>query len=140
LLAYLFWHRPRAGAKPERYEEAQRRFHERLEVPSACFRLERLPFGKGPGYEDWYLVEDWAGLGDLNAGAIDPRRRDDHDRAAALAAAGWGGIYRHLRGDAAIPTEARWVDKPFGPPIASVLGEVGDEVPVWQRQLVLAQR
>ena len=53
MLAYLFWHRPREDAEPAAYEEAQRRFHERLEVPSACFRLAALPFGSGGGYEDW---------------------------------------------------------------------------------------
>jgi hypothetical protein len=56
LQAYLFWHRPRPGVERDEYEEAQRQFHALLEVESACFRLERLPFAEGPGYEDWQAV------------------------------------------------------------------------------------
>lgn len=137
MLAYLFWHQPRRGVEAEEYEEAQRRFLARLQVPSACFRLERLPFGSGGGYEDWYLVEDWAQLGELNAAAVDARRRGDHDRAAALVGEGWGAVYKHVRGEAAIPAEARWQDKPRGEGLHTLLQEAPTEIPVWQRQLVL---
>jgi hypothetical protein len=91
LLAYLFWHRPRPGVEQEEYEEAQRQFHALLEVESACFWVEQLPFGDGAGYEDWYLVEDWQGLGELNAGAVDARRKGGHDRAAGMVAEGGAG-------------------------------------------------
>jgi hypothetical protein len=143
LLAYLFWHRPRPDVEAGEYEEAQRRFHERLEVPSACFRLEELPFQPGsmPGaeaaYEDWYLIENWEQLGELNAAAVDAKRRGDHDRAASLAGNGWGAVYAHMRGDLVIPAAVRWQSKPRGEPVDALLDGVPAETPVWQRQLVL---
>jgi hypothetical protein len=137
VLAYLFWHRPRPGVEQEEYEKAQRQFHALLELESACFRLERLPFDDGPGYEDWYLAESWAALGELNRAAVDPRRRPGHDQAAALVGEGWGGVYASVRGPASIPAEARWLHKPRGETIDDLLTEVTPETPVWQRQMVL---
>ena len=64
MLAYVFWHRPQGDTDLVSYEEAQRAFHNALELTSACFRLAELPFGEGSsGYEDWYLVEDWEQTG-----------------------------------------------------------------------------
>ncbi|HXR61260.1 MAG TPA: hypothetical protein VN732_08045 [Solirubrobacterales bacterium] len=137
MLAYLFWHRPRPGVEQEEYEEAQHRFHSLLEIESACFRLERLPFAEAPGYEDWYLVEDWQALGELNVAAVDARRRGGHDRAAALAADGWGGIYRAVRGPAEIPGVAEWLHKPRGEATADFLGGLPEGAGAWQRQMVL---
>jgi hypothetical protein len=77
-LAYVFWHRPREDVDPAGYEDSLRAFHATLDLPSASFRLEALPFDERGGYEDWYLVEDWARLGELNAAAVDataPSRR-----------------------------------------------------------------
>ena len=137
MLAYLFWHRPRRGVEAGEYEEAQRRFHTKLEVPSACFRLEELPFEAGTGYEDWYLVEDWQQLGELNALAVDAIHRPDHDRAATLAGEGWGAVYASIRGPASIPIEARWQHKRGDETVEDLLAEVGNDTPVWRRQLVL---
>jgi hypothetical protein len=136
VLAYVFWHRPRSDVEPDAYEDAQRSFHERIGVPSACFRLDRLPFEGRSGYEDWYLVEDWAQLGELNAAAVDATHRPSHDAAAALTGAGWGGIYGLLRGAAEIPAGARWIDKPLGEPTDEFLAGL-DAPLVWRRQLVL---
>lgn len=137
MLAYLFWHRPRPGVEQEEYEEAQRRFHRLIEVDSACFRLERLPFGDEPGYEDWYLVDDWAALGELNATAVDSHHRPGHDRAAALAGEGWGGVYVCVRGEPTIPSAARWLGKPRGEASGEFLAGFADDLVVWQRQMVL---
>jgi hypothetical protein len=137
MLAYVFWHQPQRGVDPIGYEEAQRTFHSALELTSACFLLAELPFGdKGSGYEDWYLVEDWEGLGELNSAAVDSVRRPDHDRAASGIAHGWGGVYSLLRGPASIPEGVRWLDKPRGTPTDRFLGSLA-EVTVWQRQMVL---
>ncbi len=147
MLAYVFWHRPAAGVKAEEYEQAQRGFHAELEIESGCFRLSELPFaaadgdgatagGERDGYEDWYLVEDWAGLGELNEVALDARRRPSHDRAAALSGAGWGAVYRLLAGPAEVPASARWLDRPRGLAAADARAALGDP-PAWQRQLVL---
>lgn len=136
MLAYVFWHQPKAGVDRGAYEAAQRGFHERIGVPSGCFRIDRLPFAGDGGYEDWYLVEDWAGLGLLDDAAIGGARRGDHDRAAGLAAAGWGAVYALVRGEAEIPAGAEWRDKERGRPTADFLDSLPAGV-VWRRQLVL---
>lgn len=137
MLAYLFWHRPRRGVEVSRYEEAQREFHAALETPSACFHVASLPFEEGEGYEDWYLVEGWEALGDLNAAAVDARRRAHHDRAAAMVGNGWGGVYAHLDGAEEIPVEASWLEKRPGQPLEDLLSPLDPATPVWRRQLVL---
>jgi hypothetical protein len=137
MLAYVFWHRPRVGLDSADYEQAQRAFHASLEVTSASFRIAKMPFGSGDsGYEDWYLVEDWEKLGELNGSAVDSTRRADHDRAASHAANGWGAVYSLLRGPASIPEGARWLDKPRGTPTEQFLASLA-EAAVWQRQMVL---
>src|SRR2546423_728929 len=70
MLAYLFWHRPRRPLDAQDYERRLVAFHEKLAESgrsSAAFRLTRLPFSELCGYEDWYLVEDWAALGPRSA-------------------------------------------------------------------------
>ena len=137
MLAYVFWHQPQRDVDPVKYEETQRAFHGALQLTSACFRLAELPFGeKGGGYEDWYLVEDWGKLGELNSAAVDSVRRADHDRAASHAADGWGAVYSLLRGPASIPEGARWLEKSRGMPTDQFLASLA-ETTVWQRQMVL---
>ncbi len=136
MLAYLFWHRPQAGADPAEYERAQQAFPTSIETPSACFRLAHLPFADEPGYEDWYLVDDWQGLGELNQAAVDRVRRPAHDRAAAIATTGWGGLYELTRGEATIPEGVEWIDKPRGAPAEDFVASL-PHAAVWRRQLVL---
>jgi hypothetical protein len=67
MLAYVFWHRPKPEVDVGAYEDAQHSFHALLEIRSASFRVAELPFGdRRSAYEDWYLVRDWADLGELN--------------------------------------------------------------------------
>lgn len=136
MLAYLFWHRPHAGVDLGHYEDSLRAFHAALELPSASFRLEQLPFGEGGGYEDWYLVADWQSLGALAEVAVDSLHRDAHDRAARNAAQGWGGVYRLIRGATAPPQLARWLEKPPGQTYETFLSSLPSST-IWQRQLVL---
>ncbi len=136
MLAYVFWHRPAAAADVSAYEDAQCAFHAAIEVPSASFRIERLPFREGGGYEDWYLIVDWAALGELNAHAVDAVRREEHDRTASLAAAGWGGVYELVRGAAEIPVGVEWLDKPRDEPSGDFIASLPHDS-VWRRQLVL---
>ena len=98
-LAYVFWHRPRDDVDRGGYEDAMRAFHATLDLPSATFRLDALPFDDRDGYEDWYLVEDWARLGALNDAAVDSTHRPAHDVPAHAVAEGWGGVYRLLHGE-----------------------------------------
>ena len=74
---------------------------------------------------DWYLAADWAALGALNEAALAAPRRAQHDAAAAVSAAGWGGVYRLLDGAAEPPAAVRWT------PTRE------DADAVWQRQMVL---
>jgi hypothetical protein len=136
MLAYVFWHRPKAGVEAAEYEDAQQAFQATLATPSACFRLAELPFATGGGYEDWYLVDDWAGIGELNDAAVDATRRGTHDQAASLAADGWGGVYELLQGAAEIPTGIEWLDKPRGTPLDEFIALLPHQG-VWRRQLVL---
>jgi hypothetical protein len=147
VLAYLFWHRPAADV--ESYERRLAVFHERLhaEPPqgfagSVAFRVD-VPW-LGRGYEDWYLVEDWASLGVLNVAAVDAARRPDHDAVAAGAAHGVGGIYELRTGDLPLREAgaADWSAKPLGVSYADWEASRTDgldlaDFALWQRQLVL---
>ena len=136
-LAYVFWHRPRDGVDPADYEATLRAFHATLELPSASFRLASLPFDPGgSGYEDWYLVDGWAQLGQLNDDAVAAVRRGEHDAAAHASAEGWAGVYRLVRGAAEPPRAVRWVTKPAGPSYREFIGSL-DAPTVWLRQMVL---
>ncbi len=138
-LAYLFWHQSQPGVAASAYELALLRFHAMLDVHSAAFRVDPLPFDApdgGAGYEDWYLIDDWAQLGALNQLAVDVRHRIAHDAAAGLMSRGWGSVYALLRGVAEPPRQLRWTERPAGRPSAALLRDVGG-VTVWQRQLAL---
>lgn len=137
MLAYVFWHRPRPDIDLAAYEEAQRTFHSSLESVSAAFRVAELPFGAGEsGYEDWYLVEDWDGLGALNRSAVDSARRPDHDLAAAQSADGWGSVYSLVRGPTSIPDGVDWRHKPRSQTSESFIASLPGTT-IWQRQMVL---
>ena len=97
----------------------------------------RLSPDEGEGYEDWYLVEGWPQLGELNAAAVDARRRAHHDRAASMVGEGWGGVYAHVGGPAAIPEEPSWVAKRPGQPLEEIVAPLAASAPIWRRQLVL---
>lgn len=152
MLAYVFWHRPASGADPGRYEEALERFHRSLarQPPvgfhgSAAFRVQELPWlGGGEGYEDWYLVADWAALGVLEEAAVSRGHATAHDAAAAHVGAGAAGVYRLLEGSPKLAAAKRavWVAsaprrEPAG--LGELLGDGMDPSRdgLWRRCLVL---
>jgi len=163
MLAYVFWHRPRDVGAIEAYEQAQLTFHRSLAhtrpvgmCGSAVFRLAEIPWldsakdgstiGTG-GYEDWYVLEDFAALGVLNEAAVGHGHRTSHDDVARRHGDGTAGLYElvegnhraDLLGSAAV---AVWVGRPPGSP-RPMLGEMlGDGIDpghasLWRRQLVL---
>ena len=139
MLAYLFWHRSGAPEPRDLYERRLIEFHEALRgavVESAAFRLERLPFTDRAGYEDWYLIDDWPALGQLNQAAVSDVRRSPHDAVAHLSAEGWGGVYHLVRGRSGVPEGVRWTGKRRDESYESFL-ERESAGAVWQRQLVL---
>jgi hypothetical protein len=168
MLAYVFWHRPRDTGTIAAYEQAHLAFQRSLArsrpvgmCGSAVFRLAEIPWldaaaaapefasdGSVPGgYEDWYLLEDFAALGVLNEAAVGHGHRSRHDEVARQYGDGSGSLYELVEGDhhadllgsAAV---AVWVARPFGSP-QRMLGELlGDGIDpghasLWRRQLVL---
>ena len=177
MLAYLFWHRPRDPAAVEEYEHAQAAFHRSLAhnppvglCGSACFRVAELPWlgafaddrgseaAPAPGgYEDWYLIEDFAALGVLNEAAVGRGHRSAHDQVARRFGVGAGGMYGLLEGERPLLGEgvgaerggvfgaaslAVWVSRPPGSSkhgLADLLTDGIDprHASLWRRQLVL---
>ena len=151
MLAYVFWHVAAAGTGREDYETRLAGFHAALRGdPSpglgatATFGLRAVPWlgGRG-GYEDWYLVEDFAALGALNAAAVSGSRSAPHDAAAEHAAGGVAGLMGHVAGPLlpAPPAWAAWLAKPAGTPYAAwhaaLASAAGPAAAVWQRQMTL---
>lgn len=157
MLAYVFWHWPQPGADLARYTQSLRTFHStlRTEPPagflsSAVFELPTLPFqssdapAEPPYFEDWYLVEDFAALGELNLGAISKIHRLSHDMVAGQAGGGTGGLYRLATGEAqpATMTTAAWFAKPADVRYETLFAQLGPleragDGALWQRQMVL---
>jgi hypothetical protein len=134
VLAYVFWHTASPAGDAAAYEEALARFQRALldAVPSgflgcSSHAVVDAPWLRGPGYEDWYLVEDWTALGELNAAAVAAARKGEHDAAARLAGEGWAGVWRLVRGAAEPPAGVHW----------QAAAPEDDAAPYWQRQMTL---
>jgi hypothetical protein len=164
VLAYLFWHRPKDPAGAEAYEQAQLAFHRSLARNrpfgmhgSASYRVadipwlavagahERQPAVPTPGYEDWYLVEDYTALGVLGEAAVSHGHRTPHDEAARHYGAGAGGLYGLVEGERtellSAAALAVWVGRPPGAErraLGELLGDGMDpeHASLWRRQLV----
>ena len=149
MLAYVFWHVPRAGVAVREYESAHREFHEILRDAKVqgllglrVFRLASIPWLEGrAGYEDWHFLENSAVLDDLNDAAITQARLRPHDRIAALAAAGTAGLYGLRRGVLNEPTVAYWMSKAEGMGYSafesSLAPQVTDGCCLWGRRMTL---
>jgi hypothetical protein len=159
MLAYVFWHRPLDGSAVEAYERAQIAFHRSLaHAPpagfqsSAVFRIPAHPAGlpwlEGPGYEDWYFVEDYTALGVLNMAAVSHGHRTVHDEVAHRFGAGAGGLYGLIEGHPPVApgafdqeSVAVWVGRSPGierRALGDLLGDGMDSqhASLWRRQLV----
>jgi hypothetical protein len=151
MLAYLSWHRPAPEVACDAYRSALERFHRSLahRPPSgfrgsASFHVEGLPWLDGPGYEDWYLIDDWAALGVLEGAAVSRGHVSAHDAAAALTGIETAALYRLLEGCAnpGRTTATTWVSAARGherPALGDLLGDGIDPErdSLWQRCLVL---
>ena len=151
VLAYVFWHVPAAGVAAPGYEARLAQFHAELRAgapawlgPTATFALAAVPWlGGAAGYEDWYLVDDFAALGTLNEAAVSGSRRAPHDAAAAAARAGVAGLMGHVAGPP-MPAQAgwaAWLSKPAGLAYDAFHAELATALPpdacTWQRQMTL---
>jgi len=166
VLAYLSWHRPAPTVDPASYERALEQFHRSLahRPPSgfrgsATFRAAELPWltsagerapgigtgtGSGAGYEDWYLLDDWAAIGVLEEAAVSRGHLSVHDKVASLSAIATGAVYRLIEGHAGLDGTllAVWVARSRGrehPSLAALLGDGMDPVAagLWRRCLGL---
>ena len=153
MLAYVFWHWPRADVAAAVYETVQRRFHATLrDNPPPRFLGSRSLAvagarwaGRegGAAYEDWYFVDGSAGLDPLNAAAVSPAYRGPHDAAAAAAEGGTAGLYRLRQGAAADPPlAAAWFTKPPGMSYAALFAMLepliaAEGAALWARQMTL---
>src|SRR5687768_17376833 len=115
MLAYVFWHVAAADVGAAEYEARLAAFHAALreDAPpglglTATVALDVVPWlGGAAGYEDWYLVEDFAALGVLNAAAVSGSRKASHDAAAAAARSGVAGVMAHVAGPL-LPERPGW--------------------------------
>jgi hypothetical protein len=158
MLAYLTWHRPAVGVDAAAYEHALERFHRSLahRPPSgfhgsAAFRMPVVPWleggldgGDGPGYEDWYLLEDWSAVGVIEEAAVAAAHTSAHAGIAALAGGETAAIYRLLEGSAQprLAEVAVWVSSapgPLRPSLSALLGDGMDPASdgLWRRCLAL---
>jgi hypothetical protein len=149
LLAYAFWHAPRAGVAVREYELAHAAFHDSLRaagVPGLLgvqvARMGGIPWlGGQAGYEDWHLLDGSASLDVLNDAAISAARRQPHDRIAALAGEGTAGLYGLRMGRESAPAIAYWLSKPEGMGYAafesSMEPAVAEGCALWGRRMTL---
>jgi hypothetical protein len=151
MLAYTFWHCPRPEIDAAGYEADLRAFHERLSaapipgfVDSWSLPVLDLPWLAGAGYEDWYLIDDFAALGTLNEHAIDAARVQTHDAMARAVEKGAGGVYGLTEGDPLARSGwCGWFTKQAGVRYPQLHAELTQRLndgtidAVWQRQLVL---
>jgi hypothetical protein len=80
------------------------------------------------GYEDWYLLDDWAAVGVLEEAAVSRGHFTAHDRVAGLAGTATGSVYRLIEGCARLDgaSIAVWVSRAPGhehPSLAALLGD-----------------
>jgi hypothetical protein len=151
MLAYVFWHVAAAEVDTADYEARLADFHAALRADAppgleltATFALDAVPWlGGAAGYEDWYLIDDFAALGALNAAAVSGSRQAPHDAAAAAAHTGVAGIMGHIAGPLLPerPGWAAWLAKPAGTAYdafhAKLWEALGNDACAWQRQMTL---
>jgi hypothetical protein len=150
-LAYVFWHWPRVSADASDYETDLVTFHASLAAAppagflrSAVFQVTGAPWlpQQRDCYEDWYLVRDWAAVGELNTNAVAPTHTKAHNRVAHQAESGTAGLYA-LRAGNGVPgdTTATWFAKPpewSYTDLETALKACLDRgLTLWQRQMLL---
>jgi hypothetical protein len=151
MLAYLFWHVPRAGVDPRDYESALVGFHADLGASpppglegSATYRTSELPWLDGrAGYEDWCFVASSAALDTLNQAAVKPERWNVHAAVSSRTEFGHGGLYYHLHGDPKPVAGSRvlWLKRPRGiryeQPLGAMIGAAKGVLSCWRKMMVL---
>lgn len=143
MLAYLFFHRPEAGADLAAYLAGLRRFHAALAAARPAGFSGSSTYRVGDRYCDWYLVDTSAALDVLNDAAVGGARQPLHAAVARVAADGAGKLLKLTAGiyDAAAGFEIRFA-KPRGmsyPDLYDLLRPwtAQPRVSLWRRMMVL---
>jgi hypothetical protein len=151
MLAYFFYHWKSPTVTEIDYENRLRDFQEALtDTPpegfstSWCVALKGTPWANGGGnsYEDWYVLRNSADLDPLNDAAVSASRKVPHDKAAAGAADGAGGLYRVRAGEMIrSPRFTTWFAKPDGWSYAQLYERLSPTMSgggaLWQRQMAI---
>jgi hypothetical protein len=150
VLAFVFWHWPRAEVGRAEYEARLADFHDTLRrhppegfLHSAAFRGGSCSWGSetGPTYEDWYVTRGTDALDPLEHGAVHGACQPPHDAVAKLAAGGCAGLYLLRAGtlDLARVRHSLWVSKPEGVTYAELDAALAPApgVSLWMRKMVL---
>ncbi|MDX1740886.1 MAG: hypothetical protein R3178_06315 [Rhodothermales bacterium] len=151
MIAYVFWHTPRSSVEGSDYEQGLEAFHSVLAgrppggyCSSLSLRVGRLPWmGDATSFEDWYLVDDFAALGELNDRAAADHHAATHDHVADYSDWGTGSIFALESGTAGlVPPIMYWLNRPEDMKTAAFLAEMrswveGEQAVLWRRQLSL---
>lgn len=152
MLAYVFWHWPRFDVDLALYQTNLRTFHRTLAAHpppgfhrSTVFSINGANWldSTGSAFEDWYLLDNSAGLDQLNDAAVTGACEHPHNLVAKDAAGGTAGLYRLRRGapDLSKKRFAVWFSKPDGMSYKDFLARIDEErlprVALWQRQMTL---
>jgi hypothetical protein len=143
VLAYVFSHRLMEGMDSSTYEDALRGFHAALAAAPPAGFVASTTYRVGPGYSDWYLVDNSAALDVLNAAAVSGTRTATHDTAARMASGGVGKLYTLVSGEPPVgPGYEIRFGKPAGTSYAGLYGRLQPwtsepGVSLWRRMMVL---
>lgn len=152
MLAYVLWHRGGGDVERHTYESRIARFHSALAgvapegfSASYVFVVGSLPWIQGePVYEEWYLLDDYGALGELERAVQGEELADAHARVAANSVSVTASLFglRSGSGDPRPAAQATWLRKPadmsyadFDAAMVLALDEEG--AGLWQRRLVL---
>jgi hypothetical protein len=153
MLAYVFWHWPQPQVERDSYVDHTIEFHRTLAAnkpagfrESVVFRVRGANWLKTDGevYEEWYLLDDSAGMDRLNEAAVSGACEEPHNRVAREAADGTGGLYRLRAGaeELAQAKFANWLSKPAGVSYSDFYMSLQPKtsqphVALWGRQMTL---
>ena len=153
MLAYIFWHWPRAGTDVQAYESRLIRFQETLAtVPvdgfqgSAIYRLAGVPWlpPNTAGYEECYLLDSSCAMDLLNDAAVSEPCRAAHEQTVEHFGGGAAGLYRLRHGQPSLAEMnlRYWLAKPrgvrypeFDARLLPILGS--SPFALWRRNMVL---
>ena len=158
MIAYIFWHTPRAGVDEAVYVAKLVRFQEELEQlgtgasglarDPAAYRVDPVPWfpvlgdvGNRSVYVDVYVMESTAQMELLNVAAVNGTMVEPHAEIAALYGSGAGSLYRVRAGDVVAAAHSYWFSKPAGMSYAeldaALAGLITAGVALLRRMMVL---